>query len=354
MNSREKWNRIVDFHKKYFRSPESTIQSVWENVFVEILGYSRLEGEVERHRSIYLGSTERVIPDVIVKNNDNDLFVVELKQHNLPFSPAMEGQLFSYLKQLRDNIGVLVCDKLYLYNYEYAKKDNEQLKIEIPFTEDNTDGIKFVEIFSKGCFTPKKVKDFVLEKNRFMINVKTISQELTLPLIMELITQKFAVKYSSEEIQTALNSIEISLKGRHTIVPTQKMPVRPEPIETTYQPIDTVSTIRKSDAILALRNAGVSIPKQCTFASLNKNGRYYWANPDVSVLLNDWWIILNDGQKRELHCFMVPGSTYSKQQFNIRSDRPQIDFEVIYDMDGFIDKRSKISFAPWRVKTIKY
>ena len=51
---------------------------------------------------------------------------------------------------------------------------------------------------------------------------------------------------------------------------------------------------------------------------------------------------------------MVPGSTYSKQQFNIRSDRPQIDFEVIYDMDGFIDKRSKISFAPWRIKTIKY
>ena len=64
MNSKEKWNRIVDFHKKYFRSPESTIQSVWENVFVEILGYSRLDGEVERHRSIYLGSTERVIPDI--------------------------------------------------------------------------------------------------------------------------------------------------------------------------------------------------------------------------------------------------------------------------------------------------
>ena len=354
MNSREKWNRIVDFHKKYFRSPESTIQSVWENVFVEILGYSRLEGEVERHRSIYLGSTERVIPDIIVKNNESDLFVVELKQHNLPFSPAMEGQLFSYLKQLRDNIGVLVCDKLYLYNYEYAKKDNEQLKIEIPFTEDNTDGIKFVEIFSKGCFTPKKVKDFVLEKNRFMINVKTISQELTLPLIMELITQNFAVKYSSEEIQTALNGIEVSLKGRHTIVPTQKMPVRPEPIETTYQPIDTVSTIRKSDAILALRNAGVSIHKQCTFASLNKNGRYYWANPDVSVLLNDWWIILNDGQKRELHCFMVPSGTYTENQFFIRNDRPQIDFEIIYNMDGFVDRRSKISFVRWLVKTIKY
>lgn len=122
MNAREKWNRIVAFHKQYFRSPESKVQDVWENVFVEILGYSRLEGEVERHRSIYLGSTERVIPNVIVKNNDNDLFVVELKQHNLPFSPAMEGQLFSYLKQLRDNIGVLVCDKLYVYNYEYAKK----------------------------------------------------------------------------------------------------------------------------------------------------------------------------------------------------------------------------------------
>ena len=354
MNAREKWNRIVAFHKQYFRSPESKVQDVWENVFVEILGYSRLEGEVERHRSIYLGSTERVIPDVIVKNNDNDLFVVELKQHNLPFSPAMEGQLFSYLKQLRDNIGVLVCDKLYVYNYEYAKKDEDQLKIEIPFTEDNADGIKFVEIFSKECFTPKKVKDFVLEKNRFMLNVKTISQELTLPLIMELITQKFATKYSSEEIQTALHGIEISLKGRYTAAPTQKTPVCSEPIETTYQPIDTISTIRKTDAIIALQNSGVSIPKNCTFASLNKNGRYYWANPDVSVLLNDWWIILNDGQKRELQCFMVPGNTLAINQFWIRKDRNAIDFEVYYGEPSFIDRRSKISFAPWRIKTIKY
>ena len=101
-------------------------------------------------------------------------------------------------------------------------------------------------------------------------------------------------------------------------------------------------------------NAGVSIPKQCTFASLNKNGRYYWANPDASVVLNDWWIILNDGQKRELHCFMVPGNTLVINQFWVREDRNAIDFEVYYGEPSFIDRRSKISFAHWRLKTIKY
>lgn len=118
--------------------------------------------------------------------------------------------------------------------------------------------------------------------------------------------------------------------------------------------VDPKDTIKKSDAILLLQKAGISVPKQCTFASLNKNGRYYWANPDVSVLLNDWWIVLNDNIKRELHCFLVPANTYNEHQFKIRKDRNAIDYEVVYDNAGFIDKRSKINFKQWLLQTLNY
>lgn len=97
MTAKEKWNKIVAQHKKYHNSLEPKVQNVWENVFVEILGYSRLEGEVERHRNIQLGPTERVIPDIIIKNQERDLIVVELKQHHVSFQATMETQLFSYL-----------------------------------------------------------------------------------------------------------------------------------------------------------------------------------------------------------------------------------------------------------------
>ena len=124
--------------------------------------------------------------------------------------------------------------------------------------------------------------------------------------------------------------------------------------ETKSETVELKDSIRKSEAFLLLQKAGISIPKQCTFASLNKNGRYYWANPDVSVLLNDWWIVLNDNKKRELHCFVVPANTYQETQFNIRKDRNAIDYEVEYYKSGFVDKRSQISFEQWLIKTIKY
>ena len=165
MDARQRWNRIVDLHKQYYKTPETTIQNVWENICVEILGFSRLEGEVERHRSIYLGSTERVIPDIIVKDSNKDLFVIELKLHNAIFEDSMRRQLFSYLKQLKVNVGVLVCEKLYIYSYDYSKQDSEQLFVEIPFEKDLPEGIKFVDIFNKKEFAEELVHKYAYDKN---------------------------------------------------------------------------------------------------------------------------------------------------------------------------------------------
>ena len=354
MNAIEKWNKIVALHEQYYRSSESTVQNVWENVFAELFGYSRLEGEVERHRPIQMGSTERVIPDIIIKNQDGDLFVVELKQHNAPFSIGMESQLFSYLKQLRDTIGVLVCDKLYVYSYDYGKKDDEQIRVEIPFVENNADGVQFVELFGKKDFNSKNVKAFVFEKNRFDLHVKAISKQITASLIVELIKDRFTPKYTESEVRAALGGFSITVNGKGLRDAVAASVVTQPITNVPVKPNNADHAIRKSEAVAALQQASVPIPKQCTFASLNKNGRYYWANPDVSVLTSDWWIILNDGRKGELHCFMVPCNTFAESQFWVRKDRNALDFEVKYGDDAFIDSRSKISFAPWLIKTIKY
>ncbi len=449
MTTNEKWNKIVALHKQYLNSPESKVQNVWESVFVEILGYSRLEGEVERHRNIQLGSTERVIPDIIVKNQEKDLFVVELKQHNIPFQTTMEAQLFSYLKQLRNDIGILVCDKLYVYSFDYAKRDDAQLKWQISFTENNPDGIEFVEKFGKGSFNARKIKTLVLDKNRFNINVEKIIEKINPITISKLLKENLQNSFSDVEIEEALKQLSITVmrKGCPIITPITVQPpvdgdrIRGEffsfekchipkgaileyikdksitctvyddrkieyggqimylttlakmltgkdsgiagPIFFTYngknlqeyykeyqgsrtssQPIINGNTvveeqqntnkITKSDAIRLFNQSGVAIPKQCTFASLNKNGQYYWANPDVGVLLSDWWFILNDTVNHKLYCFMVPGNTYHESQLYHRLDKYVIDFNVLYREDSFIDRRSRIDFKTWLVKSITY
>ena len=352
MDAKQKWNRIVALHKQYYKSPETTIQNVWENICVEILGFSRLEGEVDRHRNIYLGSTERVIPDVIVKDSKKDLFVIELKLHNAVFEDGMRRQLFSYLKQLKVNVGVLVCEKLYIYGYDYSKQDSEQLCVEIPFEAEAAEGVKFVELFSKVGFSEDAIQKYVYDQNKFELHVGEISTDLTESLVVDLIKKHFANQYTEEEINTVLESTSIS-------VTLNKLPVidPPKPVGGDDPIIvegGNSTGMDKGKAINLLRSNGVSIPKKCTYSSLNKNGLHYWANPPLEVLKEDWWIILNDWKKRELHCLKVPAQKLSIQQISVRRDRNAVDLEIVYGSESFVDSRSKLSFKSWLVKTIKY
>ena len=72
-----KWNKIVDFYNKYRLKPENEIQNLWEQLFAdaELFGYSKMYGEIEPHRSIQIGSSGRVIPDIIIKNGEKDLYL---------------------------------------------------------------------------------------------------------------------------------------------------------------------------------------------------------------------------------------------------------------------------------------
>ena len=115
MDILEKWNFLIEYYNKNQTAPEKIIQQDWENLFAEIFGYSKLLKEVDAHRTMQIGATSRVIPDIIIRSTqeNRDLFVVELKQHTI-----LTGyeQLFSYLKLLKVDIGILICNKLYIYD----------------------------------------------------------------------------------------------------------------------------------------------------------------------------------------------------------------------------------------------
>lgn len=211
MTAMEKWNRIVEYVGKYISSKENIVQDVWENIFSEIFGYSRLDGDIDSHRQVQIGSTERVIADIIIKDDSTDMFVVELKQHNMTLINEMEHQLFSYLKQTKNDIGILICNKIYVYDYDYNMSDDSQDKVEIEFTSDNPNGEMFVELFCKAAFTPTAVKNFVHQQNKFSKNVECISKNLSQNIVIELLTNHFSSEFDAEEIEVALGKFNISV-----------------------------------------------------------------------------------------------------------------------------------------------
>lgn len=207
------WNYIVQQYQQNRNLPESVIQYNWENYFAEgeLFGYSRIFGEVDVHRKLHIGSSDREIPDIILRKNGKDLFIVELKQYSLAKNADFEKQLLNYMSHtdLRLSIGVLICSKVYLYFYNVA--ENSKIYLEIPFTPDNPDGIKFVELFSKSNFDLDKIKDFIKSRNQEQTNIQKVQEELKNPdLIPTLLKKYFAEKGLEKEFDEIKENYRIT------------------------------------------------------------------------------------------------------------------------------------------------
>lgn len=111
----------------------------------------------------------------------------------------------------------------------------------------------------------------------------------------------------------------------------------------------------KSRAINLLRSEGAFLNGNITFASKNRGVDNYWANPDFSVLNNQWNLILNDWIGKELFLFVIPAKEISPYSLVARGDKEnQIDLQIMYGDSSFTDNRSKLSFARFLKKRIQY
>lgn len=214
MNSIEKWNKLCDYFERYKYDAEEKIQKVWETLFSEIFGYSFLDNEIESHRKIQLGSTERLIPDIIIKNNETDLFMVELKREDLSVDESRKKQLYSYLKQEHNDLGILVCNQICLIKYDYSISDDEQLCCIIDFKKNNPLGVKFIEIFEKRNFNKEKAMEFILEVNRETSKIEKIKQELTTELLKKLVIDYFSKEGKEELVIQLLEDYNINISRK--------------------------------------------------------------------------------------------------------------------------------------------
>lgn len=116
-----------------------------------------------------------------------------------------------------------------------------------------------------------------------------------------------------------------------------------------------VSKMTKNKAIYLFRSKGYELNGNVTFASKNKSANCYWANPDISVLSSDWYLILNDCYKQALHLFFIPNHSISSNKVVIRNDKKnQIDLQIMYDDHSFTDTRSKICFKHFMLASVNY
>ena len=228
----DNWNLFCEISKKNYNEKEDKVQKVFEQIFAVLFGYYSFDGEIDSQRVLHIGSTDRVIPDIIIRDSsDNkDLFIVELKQLNLRFDKKYEEQLLSYMRLLSLNIGVLICDAIYIYVLENDKFSSSKIEIDT----DNKKGEEFIDMFSKGGFSSARIKNFVLTEQQFVKNVQKIKDALKELDIKDVVKLYFASDFEEVEIDEALKNILFVIE--------EKLP---------FTPPDDASDVDPDDPIIA-------------------------------------------------------------------------------------------------------
>lgn len=294
MNYSEAWNKIVRRTEKIKSKNEEVVQYAWETHFEDMFGYN--PEDIESQRPVQMGSTKRT--DVVIKNNNNDLFVVEFKRHELSFNDKMQNQLFSYLDREKIDIGILVCDKLYIYDYDFTEKD-KFIRLEIPLKPDHSDGVKFLELFSKANFNKQTIKDFIKEAS-------------------------------------------------------ERPPAPVENDAPSDDNTDNPQKLSKEQICNLCRKRNIYI-NTSNLTLAGRNGKNYPANVNYRLLSEDWWIALDDRDARKLHIFNVPAFSIKRAQVKQRDDKPKY---FLFYIDGtsssFLETKSNIEFEKWHKCTIIY
>lgn len=377
ISAKESWNEIVNWRNKLINAPEIVVQNEWVTYLSELFGYSKVLGDICPHLQVKVGVGIKAIDDITVKINGIPVFLVELKRYCLQKQDTFVEQLKSYLTLFHLSIGVLVCDAVYIYYFDYSKNETHSLKIE--FKTDNEYGIKFIELFRKETFDKEAVKNYILSEiekrieeakraNELKEKITKIKEEIKCIDIKELLKNHFIKTYDEAAVTAALNGLEVTfIATNKSKIPAPSVPVN----KIINNNANAKKFITKSGAINLFRQ-DLSYTDMSThntvFASKNSYAKNYWGNPRGELLKKDWYLILNDKPNSRLYLFFIPRDEFkaiyltekdfmkSGEKFLIRrSDKPGlIDLQIEYDDELFTDNRSGQKFFAYYKKQLNY
>lgn len=231
--NKEKWNEIA-----YLLS-ENLPTDLSETDFgqkviqaLRILDWKEYKGEIEKETSLQFGSVNKLRPDFIIKSDDKRLFVIEIKLPSIPINSNFQRQLFSYMRQLKLEYGILIGQGIQIfYDGNLINQDDPILLETIQFSADNEKGQKFVELFSKESYSTELLTSFTLNSLK-KINQKEDYKKLTEKIlsenyqekISELIKQDFLSEYDGELIESVLKELKIEIKNKNAEITQAEFP----------------------------------------------------------------------------------------------------------------------------------
>ena len=255
MDDKELWEEICFYLNS---SNNSMSEELYEQKIImslEKMGWKHFKGEIILKQSIPVGSAQSIIPDIIVKSQeDNISFVIEVKKPSISLTENNRNQLFSYMRQLKLEFGMLFGEKIQIfYDGELSSSDIPTHLKTIELTNDDRN-LDFVKIFKKSALSKSNLEKYA--KSRIEA---VSSQKEKNDLRKEILSPEFALRlreqakhillenWNEQIIDQIIKDFEfsiISTKEEPSIIrPPQPQPPRalvPGRVEYVFDPPDEI------------------------------------------------------------------------------------------------------------------
>ncbi|MCG8902786.1 hypothetical protein G1K97_13185 [Tenacibaculum finnmarkense] len=219
----EKWEEICFLLSENIGT-EISESDFEQNVIqaLRVLNWKEFSGDIQIRPSFPFGASNRIMPDFVINSSEKkNLFVIEIKQPNIPLTTKFQQQLFSYMRQLRLEYGVLIGQSIQLfYDGDLTNQDDPILLETFQIEKEEIKGHKFVELFTKEnfsfdllkSFTENSLKKINRKSDRKILTNKILSDEYK-SKVLELIKEDFLNEYDAELIDNALSEITVNISG---------------------------------------------------------------------------------------------------------------------------------------------
>lgn len=225
----EKWNQFVyDLCEAKKKDVDEDNYHALIETQMQLLGWAKWKGEICHKSNIPIGNSKFIQPDILIKRDNEDQFVIEVKRPVHTQTDRERVQLESYMRQLKLDVGIYIGEHIEVF-YDKPKSKDAVSVLRIPLEIDSKLGAKFVEKFSKEVFSKDAIVEFCearMEemkrqaslnkiKENLIANAQTQIKESLLPYLME----KYGGSFSEEDMKGMLSQLHFSAEAGSLVIP---------------------------------------------------------------------------------------------------------------------------------------
>lgn len=218
------WNEICFELKTCIQN--NVLEKEYENAVCNslvLLGWKKFKGEIVTQYPVQAGH-ENKYADIVVLQDNVERFVIEIKRPSHILQENDERQLFSYMRLLKHQVifGLYVGDKIRLYYDDTTSQQLPEQVFSVDIEENNADGIKFIELFSKDSFNVESLTDFCKEQRKvfqeriqIQDEVSRILSDTTGQLFKNALKEKYLGEgHSNDWVDSVLDQIVLTVSSR--------------------------------------------------------------------------------------------------------------------------------------------